>query len=111
MKVRQSVAVASAVALVPVMLSMSAAPASAMPKSCLSMHLAYEQASLNSTHADATMTSFQDYVVDYVDADGYWRRKGWYYDPAGHMDWYDMTPDGWGYWDWVNTVAADEAEE
>jgi hypothetical protein len=65
------------VAVLPVMLGVSAAPTSAMPKSRLSMHIAYMQATLNSTHADAMMTSFQDNVTEYAQNDGFIRFTGW----------------------------------
>jgi hypothetical protein len=93
--------------LVPVVLSMSAAPASAMPKSCLTMHVAWEQATLESTRADATMTSFQDNVVWYADSDGFYREKGWFFTFTGSMEWYDLDPGTWNRW---NSIQIENAQ-
>lgn len=107
MKIRKSMVVASALAAVPVVLGVTAAPASALQKSCLSMHIAYEQATLSSTHADAMMTSFQDNVTDYADSNGFYRRTGWYWDMAGHMQHYDVDSNFWYAW---NSDIIDTAE-
>ena len=92
------------------MMAVSASPASAMPKSCLSMRLAYEQASLTSSHADATMTSFQDNVTWYARSDGFYREKGWYYGFDGSMQWYDLDPATWDAWNSFNVLVAANAE-
>jgi hypothetical protein len=110
MKIRKGIAVASAVAVVPLMMAVSASPASAMPKSCLTMHVAYEQASLTSSHANATMTSFQDNVTWYADSGGFYREKGWYFGFDGSMQWYDLDPATWNDWDSFNVMDAANAE-
>jgi hypothetical protein len=89
MKIGRSIAVGAAVAMVPVALSMSASPASAMTKSCLSMHVAYEQATLASTHGSSMMTSFRDNAQAYTDSEDFYRWRGWYFDLDGYMVRYD----------------------
>jgi hypothetical protein len=110
MKIRKSIVVASAVAVVPLTLGMSTGPASAMTKSCITMYSGYVQASLASNYADATMTSFEDNVQDYVDANGYYRRTGTYFDLAGHLQHYDMDPSAWSWQDAIHTDVAAQAE-
>ena len=113
MKIRRSIVVASAVAAAPIMLGMSAAPASAMPKSCLSMRVEWEQASLASTHAESTMTSLEDNVHWYSDSDGLLRAKGWYFGFDGSMQTYDIDVATWDWWDQfhIDEAAAAEAAE
>jgi hypothetical protein len=115
MKVRKSIAAASVVAVVPLALSLSAGPASAMPKSCLTMYTGYQQATLAATAADATMTSFEDNVQWYADSNGFYREKGWYYDFTGGMQYYDLDPATWADWDsiyiWEAQFQEDQAAD
>jgi hypothetical protein len=111
MKIKKSIGVAGAIAVVPLVLGMSASPASAMPKSCLTMHIAYEQATLASSHANEMMTSFEDNVQDYVDADGYYMRKGWLVDLQGRIHFYvGMDPWEWHLMDAENIERAEWAQ-
>ena len=77
---------ASVVAVVPLALSLSAGPASAMPKSCLTMYTGYQRATLAATRADATMTSLQDNVQWYADSNGFYRETGWFFNFFGGME-------------------------
>ena len=113
MKITKAVGVVGVTALVPLVLSMSASPASAMPKNCLSMRLEWEQASLASTHAESTMTSLEDNVHWYPDSDGSIRAKGWYFGFDGSMQTYDIDVPTWDWWDQfdIDQAAAAEAAE
>jgi hypothetical protein len=110
MKVRKSIVAASVVAVVPLALSLSAGPASAMPKSCLTMYTGYQQATLAATVADSTMTSFQDNVEWYADSNGFYREKGWFYNFLGGMEHYDLDPATWSDWNSFHISMAQEAE-
>jgi len=76
------------------------------------MHIAYEQASLYSSHASTTMTSFEDQGHINYSPDGTPQSvSGYYFDLGGHLVFYNnMSPELWLTTDDYNTMVYQDAE-
>jgi hypothetical protein len=102
MRTRLTITLGSILAATALMLGVSPEPASAAPKSCLTMYSGYLQATLSSTHAQTTFLSFEDNAHPYTTNLGEQRVNGWYYSLAGTVHYYDLDPAGWAYEDNLN---------
>ena len=66
------------------------------------MYSGYQQATLDSTHADNMLLTFEQNVQRYTDAAGYDRATGWYEDLAGRVQHYDVSENFW--WEYHQTL-------
>jgi hypothetical protein len=95
MRTKLTVMLGGILAATALTLGVSAEPASAMPRSCLSMYTAYQQATLDSTHADNRWLTFRDGVQQTYPYAGVTWITGSFVDMYGHLQSYDTDLVSW----------------
>jgi hypothetical protein len=107
MKTKLTIMFSSILAATAMTLGVTAEPASAMPRSCLSLHLAWQQAVLDANLAFNTMLTFEENAHQYFTPYYESMYKGWYEDFTGQIQYYDESEARWHQDDAGYQLAAD----